>query len=109
MTFRSIETIGGNRALTTHHADGKGIVWALVDSGIDGSHDHFKKHKNLELPVPLKHRSFSEIDIKDGEVIEVDEDESEEDALVDVYGHGTHLAGIVRPAALISQSIDSGG
>src|SRR5688572_27425101 len=95
MTLRSIETIGGNKALTTHHANGKGIVWAIVDSGIDGSHDHFQKHKNLELAPPLRHRSFSEIDIKKGEIREVDDDESEEDALVDVHGHGTFLAGIL--------------
>jgi subtilisin family serine protease len=105
MTFRSIETIGGNEALTTHHADGKGIVWAIVDSGIDGSHDHFKKNKNLDLPAPLRHRSFSEIDIKDGEIIEVDDDESEEDALIDVYGHGTHLAGIVAGELTANKSI----
>lgn len=95
MTIKSIETIGGNKALTAHKANGKGIVWAIVDSGIDGSHDHFKKHKNLELPASLRHRSFAEIDVKKGKIIEVGEDESEEDALIDVYGHGTHVAGIV--------------
>ena len=93
MTFRSIETIGGTEALAKHHADGNGIVWAIIDSGIDGSHDHFKKHKNLELPAPLRHRSFAEIG-KHGE-IQVDDNESEEDALIDVSGHGTHVAGIL--------------
>ena len=105
MTFRSIETIGGNKALTTHHANGKGIVWAIVDSGIDGSHDHFQKHKNLELAPPLRHRSFSELDIKKGEIREVDDDESEEDALVDVHGHGTYVAGIVAGELTAEKSI----
>ncbi len=95
MTTKSLETIGSNKALTAHKANGKGIVWAIVDSGIDGSHDHFKKHKNLELPPPLRHRSFSEAELKRGAVVEIDEEESAEDALVDVYGHGTHIAGIV--------------
>ena len=93
MTYKSIKTIGADTAVADHGADGNGIVWAIVDSGIDGSHDHFKKHKNLELPSPLRHRSFSEMEIRKG--VKVDEDESEEDALVDVYGHGTHLAGVM--------------
>ena len=109
MTFRSIETIGGNEALTKHHADGKGIVWAIMDSGIDASHDQFKKHKNLDLPAPLRHRSFSEIDTKDGEIIQVDDEESEEDALVDVHGHGTHLAGILAGELSTTRILEANG
>lgn len=109
MTFRSIETIGGNEALTKHQADGKGIVWAIMDSGIDASHDHFKKHKNLELPAPLRHRSFSEIDKKRGEIIQVDDDESEEDALIDVHGHGTHLAGILAGELSTPRILEANG
>ena len=93
MTYKSIKTIGADTALADHGADGNGIVWAIVDSGIDGSHDHFKKHKNLELPSPLRHRSFSEMEVRKG--IKVDENESAEDALVDALGHGTHLAGVM--------------
>jgi len=109
MTFRSIETIGGNEVLTKHQADGKGIVWAIMDSGIDAGHHHFKKHKNLDLPAPLRHRSFSEIDKKRGEIIQVDDDESEEDALIDVHGHGTHLAGILAGELSTTRILEANG
>jgi subtilisin family serine protease len=107
MTFKSIETIGGNEALTKHQADGKDIVWAVIDTGIDASHDHFKKHKNLELPAPLRHRSFAEIG-KRGE-IQVDDDESEEDALIDVSGHGTHVAGILAGELTATKILSANG
>lgn len=96
MTFRSTITIGADQALEKHHADGNGIVWAIVDSGIDGSHDHFKKHANLELPSPLRHRAFLGS--------ELDDEENEEDALVDIQGHGTHLGGIVAGELSASDS-----
>lgn len=101
MTFRSIVTIGADKALESHQADGNGIVWAIIDTGLDGSHDHFKKHANLDLPPPLRHRAFSTAD----HPIELDDDESEEEALVDVHGHGTHLAGIVAGELSATKSV----
>ena len=108
MTFKSIETIGGHEALTKHQADGKGITWAIIDSGIDAGHAHFKKHKNLDLPAPLRHRSFIEFERTRGKV-EIDEDESEEDALVDVFGHGTHVAGILAGEVSNSKTLAASG
>lgn len=108
MTFKSIKTIGGHEALTKHHADGNGIIWAIMDSGIDAGHAHFKKHKNLELPAPLRHRSYIELERTRGKV-EIDEDESEEDALVDVFGHGTHVAGILAGEVSNSKTLAASG
>lgn len=59
---------------------GSGITWAVLDSGIDGNHDHFDRHGNLEHDL---HRSFVS---------------GEPEPLVDDAGHGTHVAGILAGA-----------
>jgi serine protease AprX len=82
----SISTVKVDAAHNAFSALGEGIVWAVLDSGIDGDHPHFKKHKNLELGSAadaLKHRDFTVPDEKD------------EKPLEDVFGHGTHVAGII--------------
>ena len=57
---RSVATVKVDAARTTFAAWGEGIVWAVLDSGIDGKHPHFKKYKNLDLRVaagaPRLHR-----------------------------------------------------
>lgn len=63
---------------------GEGIVWAVIDSGIDGQHGHFLRHQNLSIGY---HRDFTAHDI--------DESLSELEALVDRMWHGTHSAGII--------------
>lgn len=61
---------------------GQGIVWAVLDSGIDAGHEHFARHRNLELPGALAHRSFVA-------------GTTDADATRDASGHGTHVAGIL--------------
>jgi subtilisin family serine protease len=62
-------------------AFGDDIVWAVIDSGIDGEHPHFRRHGNLDaLPAAVKHRDFTSV---------------AEAPLVDRFGHGTHVAGII--------------
>jgi subtilisin family serine protease len=78
---RSIITTKCQAVHRSFNATGRGIVWAVVDSGIDGDHPHFKQHKNL---IGLPHRSF------------VDADDAL--ALHDDAGHGTHVAGILAGA-----------
>jgi serine protease AprX len=78
----SIATIKGDAAAATFGASGRGIVWAVMDSGIDGSHRHFKTFNNLgELPSGVSHMDFT------GGV--------SPQPLRDVFGHGTHVAGII--------------
>jgi serine protease AprX len=76
----SISTVKADAAHASFSAFGDGIVWAVVDSGIDGAHPHFRKHRNLELTGPLQHRDFTS---------------AKGNPLADVYGHGTHVAGII--------------
>jgi subtilisin family serine protease len=65
-------------------ADGDGIVWAVLDSGIDRQHPHFRQHANLSLEL---HRDFT--------APSLDESLSVIEALVDRLGHGTHSAGLI--------------
>jgi len=78
---RSISTVKADAAHTSFAARGAGIVWAVIDSGIDKTHPHFVKYKNLELEPPLLHRDFTVRG--DGRPLE------------DAKGHGTHVAGII--------------
>ena len=82
---KSISTVKADAALNSFATTGDNIVWAVMDSGIDATHPHFAKHDNLNLTgmSPLAHRDFTALDGDDT------------GALVDKYGHGTHVAGII--------------
>ena len=80
LIHRSVVTTKSDAAQRAFQATGEGIVWAVLDSGIQGDHPHFATHHNLELPPQLKHMNFA--------------DENTH-PLVDEAGHGTHVAGIL--------------
>jgi serine protease AprX len=75
-----------------------------MDSGIDGDHLHFDKHKNLEINSgtdPLQHRDFTTLgsvstdrrdDLSKNVAVQADPNEK---PLLDEFGHGTHVAGII--------------
>ncbi len=88
---RSVMTVKADAARVSFSAQGEGIVWAVMDSGIEKNHPHFAKHKNLDLPPPLVHSDFSSLQ------------GTAESALVDNFGHGTHVAGIVAGEAASSE------
>lgn len=75
---RSIVTTKCQAVHRSFDATGAGVTWAVLDSGIDGTHPHFELHGNLR---DQPHRSF------------VDDDDAL--ALTDDAGHGTHVAGIL--------------
>ncbi|RXT25150.1 peptidase S8 [Rhizobium leguminosarum] len=81
--YESVRTIKCDAAHASFAASGKGIVWAVADTGIDGTHPHFKTLRTLDLPDGLFHRDFT-ADNPDPAV-----------ALIDNAGHGTHVAGII--------------
>jgi len=76
----SVATVKADAAQAAYAADGKDIVWAVIDSGIDQRHQHFHEYGNLVLPPPLDHRDFTP---------------AGNSPLTDEFGHGTHVAGIV--------------
>jgi len=77
---RSAMTVKADAAVRSFDATGAGIVWAVLDTGIDRRHPHFATYDTLDLPDRLAHRSFVT---------------GEADALTDANGHGTHVAGII--------------
>lgn len=81
----SISTVKADAARIAFSASGERIVWAVLDSGIDGDHPHFRTHDNLSLDPSLAHRDFTV-------------DGGKEAPLDDGFGHGTHVAGIIAGA-----------
>ncbi|MEV7739162.1 S8 family peptidase [Streptomyces sp. NPDC088921] len=96
---RSASTVNANAAWRSYDARGRGIVWAVIDSGIDAHHPHFSQ---LELATAGQgqegapgltsrlHRDFSFlVNPEDPQQPTVAE------PLTDANGHGTHVAGII--------------
>jgi serine protease AprX len=89
---KSIATVKADAAHIAYGAGGKGIVWAVLDSGIDVTHPHFATNQNLKLDAlrPLRHRDFS-----GSAPLNPDSAGDDPGSLVDAFGHGTHVAGII--------------
>jgi len=83
LTNFSFATVKADAASRSFSAAGEGIVWAVMDSGVDATHPHFAMHRNLQLDGPLEHLDFT------------GEGGSIADPLVDEFGHGTHVAGTI--------------
>jgi subtilisin family serine protease len=114
--YRSMPTIKADAALKSYEAGGRGIVWAVVDSGIDASHPHFGASEGGTLGDPevrYLHRYFvSDPDADDhlqppGDPFAAGNADQRLElferhrklALKDDFGHGTHVAGIIAGAA----------
>jgi subtilisin family serine protease len=99
LLVKSVSTVKADAAHSSFAAFGHDIVWAVVDSGIDSRHPHFKLYGNLALDAKLAHYDFT-----------LDEPlaqpASARSALRDEAGHGTHVAGII--AGTLSGKADSG-
>jgi subtilisin family serine protease len=80
----SVSTVKADAAERAYAASGRGIVWAVVDSGIDAEHPHFADLDLRGTDVGSLHRDFSQGDPAD-----------HQGALTDEFGHGTHVAGIL--------------
>lgn len=89
MIDASVRTVKCDAAQAAFGARGKDVVWAVADTGIDGSHPHFQTHDTLSLPSGLHHCDFTTTEP------DVDVEESSRLALIDGDGHGSHVAGII--------------
>ena len=94
---RSASTVKADAAARSYGTNGDGIVWAVVDSGIDESHPHFSCPDigpNLtDERVADLHRDFTPLLKPNGAV-----GDDPKPALQDAFGHGTHVAGIIAGA-----------
>jgi serine protease AprX len=81
---RSCATVKVDAARRSYSSSGRGIVWAVLDSGIDANHPHFQRFANLEGGVEGLHRDFTQPG-----------DPQPGGSLTDACAHGTHVAGII--------------
>jgi subtilisin family serine protease len=87
---RSLTTIKADAAQRTYGCGGTGVVWAVLDSGIDESHPHFATNATLSATsVANLHRDFT-LQSAPGAGL---------GPLKDAVGHGTHVAGIIAGCA----------
>ncbi len=102
---RSVKTIKADACGRVFGSDdaglGQDVVWAVIDSGIDGTHAHFKTYGTLDLnggqtPSPAYRTGKRPIRHKDYT--------GANQPLRDVYGHGTHVAGIIAGATCASRN-----
>ena len=96
---RSAPTVKADAAWRSYDARGHGIVWAVIDSGIDACHPHFSalelaaEGRGDMLPQGLTsqlHRDFSYLVNPDNPPAA-----APGSGLSDDSGHGTHVAGII--------------
>ena len=87
---KSVSTVKADAAQRAFLAEGRDIVWAVIDSGIDRNHEHFLTKGTLDVTLPIKHCDFT---VPGGD---------ENSAQVDRFGHGSHVAGIIAGAYISS-------
>jgi hypothetical protein len=76
----STTAIHAGAAHVGYQAYGRGIAWAVLDSGINDKHPHFARHDTIAARIDCTGRG-----VKEG-------------SAADENGHGTHVAGIIAGA-----------
>ena len=76
---KSISTVKADAAHAAYAAVGNDICWAVLDTGVQADHPHFREYDNLSASG-LPHQDFTGAGGR---------------ADIDVNGHGTHVAGII--------------
>ncbi|MDX2107103.1 MAG: S8 family peptidase [Candidatus Melainabacteria bacterium] len=73
-------TVHSTVARLGYAASGKGISWAILDSGVEGLHPHFQSKGNIKKVLDCTKKGITEVDL---------------DKTTDKNGHGTHVCGII--------------
>lgn len=98
--YKSYKTVKCDAARIAFGAQGEDIVWAVADTGIDGTHRHFQTHDTLKPPPGLDHFDFT--------IPHQDARAAADAALQDNDGHGTHVADIIAGETCL-QATDADG
>ena len=77
--LKSVDTVKATSCWRTFEARGKGITWAVMDTGINAAHPHFAALNTVDAAMSKNFSSSDTLDDRDG--------------------HGTHVAGIIAGAA----------
>ncbi len=92
---KSLATVKADAAQRSFQAYGDGIVWAVLDSGIQGDHPHFTRKvapfgtvDSMATSAPLEHRDYTPDAARA-------ENAGKQTALLDRFGHGSHVGGII--------------
>jgi subtilisin family serine protease len=100
----SVATVKVDAATRSYGTSGDGIVWAVIDSGIDVTHRHWEVAGNLtDESVATLHRDFTPLLNPRATATDVTDDPKP--ALIDASGHGTHVAGIIAGSMPSDQKI----
>lgn len=86
LIYASSQTIQARPANLGYEANGVGIGWAVLDTGIRADHPHFHDHRNVVMQWDCTERGKAAIRYAPGH--------PKFDSLDD-NGHGTHVAGII--------------
>ena len=101
LTDRSVMTVKADAAARSYEANGRNIVWAVIDSGVQADHPHFgpandaASHLLRHTDVAELHRDFTKPEATNSPVPKT----NIAAALSDQCGHGTHVAGIITGQA----------
>ena len=79
LLHRSCRVVQADAALASYGANGTGVTWAVLDTGIRLDHPHFAKHANITAVWDCT---------RPGKPIRLDNDRDRD-------GHGTHVSGII--------------
>jgi len=88
---QSIDTLQAATAQRGYNSRGQGITWAVLDSGIDPLHPHFR-HGTADSNIEQVYDC-----LRPGAIVEW-QPKRHPKAGIDRHGHGTHVAGIIGGA-----------
>ncbi|YCM46997.1 S8 family serine peptidase (plasmid) [Verrucomicrobiaceae bacterium 227] len=89
---KSGKAVHAEAARRTDDADGAGITWAVLDTGVDATHEHFTEHLNLRERFDATLQNVT----RGGDPVKISwEDDLKPDRSRDRSGHGTHVCGII--------------
>lgn len=96
--WRSMSTIKADAALKSFAADGGGITWAVLDTGVQADHPHFASNRTIKAVYDCTKRGPPVL-LYEARGNDDEADRKARKGSIDRDGHGTHVSGIIAGAA----------